>query len=148
MIKRQILLATILTLSGCATLLEPAGTETVSYHAGRDITVAYLLGRDNLEDKHIEAIKVVYSSFSEVLDSIEASNVDEFKYILIESLVNNIDNEKVRLLSIHLVNKYWDRLMVKIDWESIRNDEKVKVLLELRRGIEDSLTEYDFLKEN
>lgn len=147
---KNMILVLVLSLSGllgtgCATLLQPAPGESVSYHAGRDITVAYLLGKDKLEEKHKQTVKEVYDVFSEVTATLDAEDLSGFKEQLKTILRARITDDKAYALAAHLLNKYWGRLTATVDWALLKNDERVKVLQDFKKGIEDSLEEYSFL---
>jgi hypothetical protein len=131
--------------TGCLTLLGPGPGESVSYHAGRDVTVAYLLGKDKLEEKHKQAVKTTYEVFKEVMDSVETKNLDVFKDTLKAALRKRVKDDKAYALSIYLLDKYWARLTAKVDWTAIQDDERIKVLTDFKTGVEDSLEEYAFL---
>jgi hypothetical protein len=151
--RRQLkvaLLALVLAVAGvmntgCITLLGPGPGESVSYHAGRDVTVAYLLGKDKLEEKHKQAVKTVYEVFKEVMDAVETQNLDVFKDTLKAELKKKVTDPKALTLSLYLIDRYWTRLTAKVDWTAILDDERIKVLTDFKRGVEDSLEEYAFL---
>jgi hypothetical protein len=144
------LLALVLSVAGvmntgCITLLGPGPGESVSYHAGRDVTVAYLLGKDKLEEKDKQSVKAVYEVFKEVMNAVETANLDVFKDTLKAELRKRVKDDKVYALSIYLIDRYWTRLTAKIDWTAIQDDERIKVLTDFKKGVEDSLEEYAFL---
>lgn len=151
--RRQLkvaLLALVLAVAGvmntgCITLLGPGPGESVSYHAGRDVTVAYLLGKDKLEEKHKQTVKTVYEVFKEVMDAVETQNLDVFKDTLKAELKKKVTDEKALVLSLYLIDKYWTRLTANVDWALIQDDKRIKVLTDFKKGVEDSLDEYAFL---
>lgn len=131
--------------SGCITLFGPGPGESMPYHVGRDVTVAYLLGQDKLSDEQKQAVAQVYGVFKDVMNGISTANMDKFKDTLKVELRKRIENDKAYAVAINLIDRYWDRLTVKVDWATIQADERVKVLTDFKKGIEDSLDEYSFL---
>ena len=131
--------------TGCLTLLGPGPGESVSYHAGRDVTVAYLLGKDKLEEKHKQAVQKTYEVFKEVMNAVETQSLDVFKDTLKAQLKERVKDEKALLLCLYLVDKYWARLTANVEWTAIQDDERIKVLTDFKKGVEDSLEEYAFL---
>lgn len=142
----SIMLLTVSLSTGCATWLNPQIDGSAAYHTGRDITVVYLLGKDELDEKHIKAVNEVYKVFTEIMVVIETANLDEFKDEVKAQLRKRLEDDKAYAVSIHLLNTYWNRLVGQVDWETLQKDKRIKALQELQRGIEDSLTEYDFLR--
>lgn len=147
--KRSIVLVSmlcaILLCSGCATVgTGSSGVDPERF--GRLTTVTYLATKDKMEEKHVEAIKQVYSVFDALL-SVETDEGQEFKSLLLAKLAEEVgeDDEEVLMIINEIVDMYWEELVARYGNVLEKYSAQIKILREFNKGIKAALEDYEFM---
>ena len=125
---------------GCALLTQEA-SQVSPEQVGRLVTIAYLLGKDELKPEQAQAVETAYSVFDSVITSDVVDDAD-LMLLVKTSLATAIEDPAQIILANALVDMYWDRLDLKTGLASMNLDNQIKTLEEFNAGVQAALTDY------
>jgi len=140
MMLMMTLVATVVPMTGCALLTQEA-SQVSPEQVGRLVTIAYLLGKDELKPEQAQAVETAYSVFDSVITSDVVDDAD-LMLLVKTSLATAIEDPAQIILANALVDMYWDRLDLKTGLASMNLDNQIKTLEEFNAGVQAALTDY------
>jgi len=122
---------------GCALLTQEA-SQVSPEQVGRLVTIAYLLGKDELKPEQAQAVETAYSVFDSVITSDVVDDAD-LMLLVKTSLATAIDDPTQMVMASALVDMYWNRLDLKTGLASMDLDNQIKTLEEFNAGVQAAL---------
>jgi hypothetical protein len=133
-----------LFLPGCVSV---DGKKELSPHKlGRDVTVVYLLGKKKIDPKKVEAVKEVYSAFSNAMAISDQQLANEVKAQIHTAIEKRITDPEIKLIARAALDMYWQKLMGNFDLDAMAAADAYIVLGEFHSGIESALQDYHYLR--
>ena len=140
--KLLLALVVMLVVSGCETLKwEDVDKEDVAYRVGRVTTLGYMMKKDDLTPEQLDMVKKVWTVFDVMAGKINGEDASKFDVIIKEKLKSKIQDKQQYMIACELVDMVWKDLIARVDLSECSNNELVKIVLALHKGIKEAYVE-------